>query len=109
MNDAIHTLGGYVEDAPAQDPAALDPMADEDQPGYMPTIDVIRIVRQHRDLEYIRRLARRNGYKNLCAYPPYYELEFDNCVAVEIACREILNANRWMLAADAQSPASRPG
>jgi hypothetical protein len=95
MNEAIHTLGGYVEDAPAVDPATLDPMADEDQSGYIPTIDVIRMVRPHRDLEYIRQRAGREGYKQFG--PTDKDTAFDDCVAVEMACREILHANRWML------------
>lgn len=105
--DNLHPDANAI--VPFVDPAKLDPIADDDQPGYMPTIDVIRIVRQHRDRDYIRRLAVRNGYRNPGAYPPGLELEFDNCVAVEIACREILDANRWMLAAgaarDTQPPA----
>jgi hypothetical protein len=95
MNEAIHTLGGYVEDAPPVDPATLDPMADEDQPGYIPTIDVIRMVRRHRDLSYLRERAGREGYKQFGETDK--DSAFDDCVAVEMACREILHANRWMM------------
>jgi hypothetical protein len=88
--DNLHPDANAI--VPFVDPATLNPMADEDQPGYIPTIDVIRIVRQHRDLDYIRLIASRGGYKQ------FEDHHFDNCVAVEIACREILDANRWMLA-----------
>lgn len=101
--DNLHPDANAI--VPFVDPATLNPMADEDQPGYIPTIDVIRIVRRHRDLDYIRLIASRGGYKQF--EDP--DDQFDNCVAVEVACREILDANRWMLAAgaarDTQPPA----
>lgn len=81
-------------------------MADEDQPGYMPTVDVVGIVRDHFkagyvqrcSCAYVRRLAERNGYGqfNVLQDP---EHALTNAMAVEITCREILDANRWMLEA----------
>jgi hypothetical protein len=96
MNDAIHCIGGAIGNpAPTEDPATLDPMADEDQPSYIPTIDVIRIVRRHREGDYIRQRAGREGYKQFGETDK--DTAFDDCVAVEMACREILHANRWMM------------
>jgi hypothetical protein len=103
--DNLHPDANAI--VPFVDPATLDPMADEDQPGYISTIDVIRMVRPHRDLEYIRQRAGREGYKQFGETDK--DSAFDDCVAVEMACREILNANRWMLAAaGAQTPGSPP-
>lgn len=78
---------------------SCDPMADEDQPGYIPTIDVIRMVRAHRELGYIRQRAVRDGYMQFPDCLRDHALDY--AVAVEAVCREILDANRWMLAEDA--------
>lgn len=75
-----------------QSPAKLDPMADEDQPGYMPTVDVVRAVRDYFAASYLRRVAkhyvRRITRRHECSDA------LVNGLALEISCREILNANR---------------
>lgn len=105
--DNLHPDANAI--VPFVDPTTLDPMANQDQPSYVPTLDVIRIVRQHRDLDYIRQRAIHWGYEHLRDMNTDSDFNVCMAVAVEMACREILEANRWMLAADAQTPATRPG
>jgi len=79
-------------------PATLDPMADEKQPGYMPTVDVVRIVRDHFNAAYVLRVAKRY-VRRIMKRQDIAPDELINGVALDVACREILNANRRMLAA----------
>lgn len=56
----------------------------------LPTVDVVRLVRSNFTDEYIRRQVERIGN--------YNHLEpLDQAVAMEIACRELLDAQRWLL------------
>lgn len=72
-------------------------MADDDQPGYMPTVDVVAIVHDHFNVSYVRRIAKRNGYAqfNVRQHPDH---ALTNAMALEITCREILDAQRWLIA-----------
>jgi hypothetical protein len=71
--------------------ATLNPLADEGEHGYIPTVDVIRVVRANFTEEYIDRIVARN-------LNPLTDVdELDRAVAVEIACRELLDAQRWLL------------
>jgi len=67
----------------------LNPMASDDEEGYMPTVDVIRLVRANFGPGYILRRVHHINQGIL----DYY----DQAVGVEIACREILDAQRWLL------------
>lgn len=69
---------------------ALNPMANEEEPGYIPTVEVIALVRRHRPLECLREtVANRGQYR-------VNDLLF-KAMTVEDTCREILDANRWMM------------
>lgn len=80
-------------------PATIEPMANEDQPGYMPTVDVVRVVRERFTASYLRRIAKRyarrvtkrHGHTGQCPDA------LISGMALDIACREILDANQWML------------
>lgn len=75
----------------------MNALADEDSSEYIPTVEVIRIVRVNFPRQRIHELAIRNGYTRTRPELLAFGQEFDDCVAVEIACRELLNANRWLL------------
>lgn len=68
-----------------------NPLADDDQDGYMPTVDVIQLVRANFAPEYIRSTVERvSGDRKALDH-------LDQAVAVEIACRELLSSQRWII------------
>ncbi len=66
------------------------PLHDETSSRYIPTIEVIRLVRSNFTDTYIRRQVERHLG---CSDPD----PLDYAVAVEIACRELLASQRWLL------------
>lgn len=79
---------------PTLTPAMFDPIANEDQPGYMPTVEVVRIAHDHFGASYLRRTAKRyvrRIMKRQCPEP------LIDGMALDIACREILDANRQLM------------
>jgi hypothetical protein len=91
MNEALQCLGGSVGELPAD---RLDPMAEEGEPGYIPTVDIVRVARSNFEPTYLRAMAVRNGYRQ---FGEHVDVQFDNAVAVELTCRELLDAQRWLL------------
>lgn len=94
MNAALHCLGGPVGKPP---PEFLDPMAEEGEPGYIPTVDIIRMAASNFEPVYLRVMAVRNGYKQ---FGDHVDQEFDNAVAVELTCRELVEAQPWLIIED---------
>lgn len=75
----------------------LDPMAEEGEPGYIPTVDILRMALSNFERPYIRVMATRNGYKQ---FGDHVDQEFDNAVAVELTCRELVEAQPWLIIED---------
>jgi hypothetical protein len=67
-----------------------DPHAEEGERGYIPTVDVLRLVRSNYVPEYVRQRANHEGYKQFG--PTNEESAFDDAVAIECACRDLLAA-----------------
>jgi hypothetical protein len=88
----IQCLGGHVEDPK---PAPRDPHAEIGEPGYVPTVEVIRLVKSNFEPAYIRLRATVEGYKQFG--PTNEDSAFDDCVAIECACRDLLAAQSWLL------------
>jgi hypothetical protein len=72
-----------------------DPHAEEGERAYIPTVDVLRLVRGNFDADYIRQRANHEGYKQFG--PTNQDSAFDDAVAVECACRDLLAAQPWLL------------
>jgi hypothetical protein len=72
-----------------------DPHAEEGERGYIPTVDVLRLVCSNFEPDYIRQRANVEGYKQFG--PTDQDSAFDDAVAVECACRELLAAQMWLL------------
>jgi hypothetical protein len=72
-----------------------DPHAEEGEPGYIPTVEVIRLVKSNFEPDYIRIRATAEGYKQFG--PTDADSAFDDCVAIECACRDLLAAQSWLL------------
>jgi hypothetical protein len=92
QNRGIQCLGGNVEDPK---PARPDPHAEIGEPGYIPTVEVIRLVKSNFEPDYIRIRATAEGYKQFG--PTDADSAFDDCVAIECACRDLLAAQSWLL------------
>lgn len=69
-----------------------NPMAEGDAPGYMPTIQVIALLKAAGKAEQIRRRADLDVRGHVTRPDP-----LDRAVSVELAAREILDANRFLI------------
>lgn len=91
MSDALHCLGGPI----GEQPTFRDPHAEEGDPGYVPTVEVIRLVRSNFVSDYVRLRAKHEGYQQFG--PTDADSAFDDAVAIECACRDLLSAQPWLL------------
>jgi hypothetical protein len=72
-----------------------DPHAEEGEPGYVPTVEVIALVKSNFVPEYLRLRAKHEGYKQFG--PTDQDSAFDDAVAIECACRDLLASAMWLL------------